>query len=136
MLGGANRYTPIGFDEARARSPNRQPPLPCVPTDRGFESGALTQWIPGGRSFFVETLTNEVEAAAWQLMEKIDAMGEAISASEQGFIQDELPRALTNTSGRSMVKVVLGINRFQNEKTIHPATLKIDDSVQQVQWPN
>ena len=44
-------------------------------------------------SYFIESLTNEVETEAWKLIEKIDAMGGSVTAIEQGFIQDEIARS-------------------------------------------
>ena len=48
---------------------------------------------PLAGSYFIETLTNEVEAAAQKLIEKIDAMGGSVAAIEQGFMQDEIAKS-------------------------------------------
>src|SRR5206468_3998709 len=57
------------------------------------ESGVADTVDPLAGSYFVESLTNEVEQAAWTLIEKIDAMGGSVSAIEQGFIQNEIAKS-------------------------------------------
>ncbi|HMX80910.1 MAG TPA: methylmalonyl-CoA mutase family protein, partial [Ferruginibacter sp.] len=136
VLGGTQSLHTNGFDEALSL-PTEQAAAIALRTQQivAFESGAPDTVDPLAGSFFVETLTNEVESAAWQLMEKIDAMGGSVSAIEQGFIQDEIARSAYEYQRQieSGEKIIVGVNRFQNEENTSIPLLKIDDSVQQVQ---
>ena len=100
-----------------------------------FESGAPDTVDPLAGSYFVESLTSEVEAAAWKLIEKIDAMGGSVSAIEQGFIQDEIAKSAYEYQRQieSGEKIIVGVNKFQTtEKNTIPG-FKIDEQVQQMQ---
>ena len=136
VLGGTQSLHTNGFDEALSL-PTEQAAAIALRTQQivAFESGAPDTVDPLAGSFFVETLTNEVESAAWQLMEKIDAMGGSVSAIEQGFIQGEIARSAYEYQRQieSGEKIIVGVNRFQNEENTSIPLLKIDDSVQQVQ---
>ena len=57
------------------------------------ESGVANTVDPLGGSYFVEALTNEVEAGAWDYIEKIDAMGGMLRAIETGYVQAEIQKA-------------------------------------------
>ena len=100
-----------------------------------FESGAPDTVDPLAGSYFVESLTSEVEAAAWKLIEKIDAMGGSVAAIEQGFIQDEIAKSAYEYQRQieSGEKIIVGVNKFQTtEKNTIPG-FKIDEQVQQMQ---
>ncbi|MCK7553830.1 methylmalonyl-CoA mutase family protein [Chitinophaga sedimenti] len=98
-LGGTQSLHTNGFDEALSL-PTEAAARIALRTQQivGYESGVADTVDPLAGSFYVEALTNEVEAKAMQLMEKIDAMGGAVSAIEQGFIQTRLRAAPTGTS--------------------------------------
>jgi methylmalonyl-CoA mutase, N-terminal domain len=83
---------------------------------------------PLGGSYFVETLTNELEAAAKGYLEEIDAMGGTLAALEAGFQQRAIQesayrvqRAVDNGD-----QVVVGVNRFRDERTATPKLQRID----------
>src|SRR5262249_30355966 len=85
---------------------------------------------PFGGSYFVETLTNEVERGAWDYIEKIDAMGGMVAAIERGYLQREIAEA----SYRYQVavdkkeKIIVGVNDFvSDEKPLE--ILQIDETV-------
>ena len=63
-----------------------------------FESGVADTVDPLAGSYFVEKLTDEIEAAAWELIAKVDALGGSVAAIEQGFIQNEIAEVLTITN--------------------------------------
>ena len=72
---------------------------------------------PLAGSYFVESLTDEIEKAAWQYLEKIDAMGGAVAAIEAGFMQDEITQAaydFTRAVDRGD-KVVVGVNKYVDD---------------------
>jgi len=83
----------------------------------------------------VESLTDEVEAKAWELIAKIDAMGGSVTAIEQGFIQDEIARSAYDYQRQieNKEKIIVGVNKFQVEEKNDTPLLKIDDSIRKVQ---
>src|SRR5881394_520265 len=94
VLGGTQSLHTNGYDEALSL-PTEEAARIALRTQQivAFESGAPDTVEPLAGSYFVESLTNEVEAAALQLIQKIDAMGGSVSAIEQGFIQNEIMRS-------------------------------------------
>ena len=56
----------------------------------GYESGVVDTPDPMAGSYFVESLTDEVERLAWEYIDTIDEMGGAVAAIEQGFQMDEI----------------------------------------------
>ena len=100
-----------------------------------FESGVPDSADPLAGSYMVESLTNEVEAAAWKLIEKIDAMGGSVAAIEQGFIQNEIARSAYEYQRaiENQKKIIVGVNKFQVDTEEKIPVLKIDDSIRQIQ---
>jgi methylmalonyl-CoA mutase N-terminal domain/subunit len=88
-----------------------------------------------GGSYFVEALTDEVEAKAQDLIDRIDAMGGAVKAIEEGFIQDEIARSAYayNSDIENGEKIIVGVNKFQSKDTDETPVFKIDDSIRTVQ---
>ena len=86
---------------------------------------------PLAGSYYVESLTNEVEAAAWKLIEKIDAMGGAVKAIEHHFMQDEIARSAYayNKAIEDGSKIIVGVNKFTSAEMSKPPGFKIDDSI-------
>ena len=91
VCGGAQSLHTNSFDEALA-----------LPTERAATIALRTQQIlqneagttgtadPLGGSYYIESLTDELEARAWELIERVDELGGAVAAVEQGFVQDEI----------------------------------------------
>ena len=80
-------------------------------------------------------MTNEVESAAWKLIEKIDAMGGSVAAIEQGFIQEEIAKSAYEYQRQieNGEKIIVGVNKFQAEETNSIPVFRIDEHVQQMQ---
>ena len=91
VLGGTQSLHTNGFDEAIAL-PTEEAARIALRTQQiiGYESGITDTVDPLAGSYFVEALTNEVEAAAWDYIHKIDAMGGSVDAIEQGYLQNEI----------------------------------------------
>ena len=136
VLGGTQSLHTNGFDEALSL-PTEAAAAIALRTQQivAFESGAPDTVDPLAGSYFIESLTNEVETAAWKLVEKIDAMGGSVAAIEQGFIQNEIAKSAYEYQRQieSLDKVIVGVNKFQNEQSESIPVLRIDESVQQVQ---
>jgi methylmalonyl-CoA mutase N-terminal domain/subunit len=76
-----------------------------------------------------------VEKSAWQLIEKIDAMGGSVSAIEQGFIQNEIAKSAYEYQRKIETgeKIIVGVNKFQLKEETPIPLLKIDDSIRDAQ---
>src|SRR5690242_2489482 len=91
ILGGTQSLHTNGFDEALSL-PTEEAARIALRTQQivAFESGVADTADPLAGSYFIESLTDEVEEAAWKLIEKIDTMGGSVNSIEQGFIQEEI----------------------------------------------
>jgi methylmalonyl-CoA mutase N-terminal domain/subunit len=136
VLGGTQSLHTNGYDEALSL-PTEEAATIALRTQQvvAFESGVTYTADPLAGSYFVENLTNEVEAEAWKLIEKIDAMGGAVKAIENGFIQEEIARSAYkyNKDIESGEKVIVGINKYTSREAEETPVFKIDDSIRQVQ---
>src|SRR6185312_15202997 len=94
------------------------------------ESGVVNTADPFGGSYFVETLTNEVENGASDYVSKIDAMGGMVPAIERGYPQREIAEASYHyqMAVDRKEKIIVGVNQYEShEKQIE--TLQIGESV-------
>jgi methylmalonyl-CoA mutase N-terminal domain/subunit len=101
----------------------------------GYESGVADTVDPLAGSYFVETLTDEVEAAAWSYIERIDELGGAVTAIEQGFMQEEIERAAYAYAKAidDGEKIVIGVNKFTDEVVEPEDVFPIDPALQPAQ---
>ncbi len=136
VLGGTQSLHTNGYDEALSL-PTEEAAKIALRTQQlvAFESGVAETADPLAGSYFIESLTHEMEEAALQLIAKIDAMGGSVSAIEQGFIQDEIARSAYEYQRNieSGKKIIVGVNQFQSEETETIPILKVDDSIRVVQ---
>jgi methylmalonyl-CoA mutase N-terminal domain/subunit len=136
VLGGTQSLHTNGYDEALSL-PTEEAASIALRTQQilAFESGATDTVDPLAGSYYVEALTNEVEAAAWKLIERIDGMGGSVKAIEQHFMQDEIARSAYayNKAIEDGSKIIVGVNKFTSAEMNTPPVLKIDDSIRQVQ---
>ena len=116
----------------------------CLPTEEavrialrtqqliGYESGVADVVDPMGGSYFVENLTDEIEKAAAEYIEKIDSMGGAIAAIKNGFLQKEIQDSSYKyqQAVESGEKVIVGVNKFQTEEPPPDKLLEVDLKVQ------
>ena len=115
----------------------------CLPSEHAVEIALRTQQIlaeetgvvntidPLAGSYFVESLTNEMEAKAWEYIEKIDAMGGMIAAIERGYPQMEIADAAYAFQRQidAGEKIMVGVNKYATEAQ-HPVPLvEIDEKV-------
>jgi methylmalonyl-CoA mutase N-terminal domain/subunit len=131
VLGGTQSLHTNSLDEAWAL-PTEFAATIALRTQQiiAHETGVANTVDPLGGSYFVETLTNEVERGAWDYIEKIDALGGMVAAIERGYPQREISEA----SYRYQVevdkkeKIIVGVNDFvTKEKPLD--TLQIDETV-------
>jgi methylmalonyl-CoA mutase, N-terminal domain len=132
VLGGTQSLHTNGYDEALSL-PTEEAARIALRTQQivAYESGAPESVDPMAGSFFIEQLTNEVEEKAWQLIDKIDALGGSVSAIEQGFIQNEIAKSAYDYQRKIEMgqKVIVGVNKFQLKEETTIPLLKIDDSI-------
>jgi len=115
VAGGAQSLHTNSFDEALA-----------LPTERAATIALRTQQIlqneagttetadPLGGSYYVEALTDELEARAWELIAHIDELGGAVAAVEQGFVQAEIENAAYKWQQdvEQGERVIVGVNKY------------------------
>ncbi|PYX95305.1 MAG: methylmalonyl-CoA mutase [Acidobacteria bacterium] len=96
VLGGTQSLHTNSYDEALAL-PTEQAARIALRTQQiiAFESGAPQTIDPLAGSYYVESLTNEIEKHATGYLEKIDALGGMLKAIERGFVQQEIPASWT-----------------------------------------
>jgi len=99
------------------------------------ESGAADSIDPLAGSYLLEYLTDQVERNAQQYLQRIDDMGGALRAIEQGYIQDEIQRAAYDFQ-QAMERgeeIVVGVNAFQVEEKVELERLRVDPAIEQEQ---
>jgi methylmalonyl-CoA mutase N-terminal domain/subunit len=117
VLGGTQSLHTNSFDEALAL-PTEHAAKIALRTQQviGHETGVTHTVDPVGGSYYVESLTNEVEERAWDYLQRIDRMGGAVEAIEAGFYQDEIAEAAFEIQRgiESGQRVVVGVNGFED----------------------
>ena len=115
VLGGTQSLHTNSFDEALAL-PTEHSATIALRTQQviGYETGITETVDPVAGSYYVESLTNELEQLATDYIEKVAAMGGAVRAIEAGFYQDEIHEAafLVQKGIESGERIVVGVNRF------------------------
>ena len=99
------------------------------------ETGVDNTIDPMAGSYFVESLTNQMEEEAWKYIQKIDDMGGMLAAIEQGFPQKEIANAAYHYQKQidRGEKVVVGVNKYAVKEDNSLKILKIDEEVERKQ---
>jgi methylmalonyl-CoA mutase N-terminal domain/subunit len=131
VLGGTQSLHTNSLDEAWAL-PTEFAATIALRTQQviAHETGVTNTVDPLGGSYFVETLTNEVEGRAWDYIHKIDALGGMVAAIERGYPQREIAEASYRyqVSVDKKEKIIVGVNDFiAQEKPLE--ILQIDETV-------
>ena len=97
------------------------------------ESGVANVADPLGGSYYVEWLTDRIEEEAREELHRIDGMGGAIAAIEQGYYQKSIARSAyeQQRSVESGERVIVGINRYEMEQEARFETLSVDPTVRE-----
>jgi methylmalonyl-CoA mutase N-terminal domain/subunit len=115
VLGGTQSLHTNGYDEALAL-PTAESATLALRTQQvlGFESGVANVVDPLAGSWYVESLTDEIERDARALVEEVDALGGSARAIERGFFQEAIARSAyeLQKAQESAAQVVVGVNRF------------------------
>jgi len=137
ILGGTQSLHTNARDEALAL-PTEDSARLALRTQQvlAHESGVGDVVDPLAGSYFVESLTDEVEAAAWRYIEQIDALGGALRAIEQGFVQAEIQESAYRFQQEIErgERVIVGVNQFVDEQPgAQPEILQMDPAVHERQ---
>jgi methylmalonyl-CoA mutase N-terminal domain/subunit len=131
-LGGTQSLHTNARDEALSL-PTEESALLALRTQQvlAYETGVADTIDPLAGSYYVESLTNELESRAWDYIHKIDEFGGSVRAVEQGYIQREIEEAAYRYQREleDGLRVVVGVNRFQAADTKQPPILKMDPEV-------
>lgn len=115
VLGGTQSLHTNGYDEALSL-PTAEAATLALRTQQiiAFESGVPAVADPLGGSYFIEALTDALEAEARKLIDEIDALGGAVQAVEQGVIQGQIAEAAWETQQaiEQGTHIVVGVNKF------------------------
>ena len=136
VLGGTQSLHTNGYDEALGL-PTEEAAAIALRTQQiiGFESGVTQTVDPLGGSYFIESLTNSVEASAWELIRRIDEMGGSVEAIEQGFIQNEIAKSAYDHQRKVETgeKIIVSVNAFESDEKDYTKIFRIDDSIRKIQ---
>ncbi|RZK82149.1 MAG: methylmalonyl-CoA mutase [Pedobacter sp.] len=136
VLGGTQSLHTNGYDEALSL-PTEAAAKIALRTQQviAFESGVTNTVDPLAGSFFVENLTDEIEAAAQLYIDKIDAMGGSVNAIENGYVQNEIASSAYQhqVEVEDGSRVIVGVNKFTQEAEGINEVFNIDDSIRRLQ---
>ena len=136
VLGGTQSLHTNSMDEALA-----------LPTEKAVQIALRTQQIlayeagvgdtvdPLGGSYAIEKLTDEIEARAWEYIQRIESMGGAVRAIEEGFMQREIQESAyrAQMAIERGEQIVVGVNKFATEEEPMPELLRVDEAAQAAQ---
>lgn len=132
ILGGTQSLHTNSMDEALAL-PTQEAVQVALRTQQiiAHESGVTDTIDPLAGSYFIETLTDQLEAKAKTYIDKIDELGGALEAIEQGYIQREIQESAYRYQQEieQNRQVIVGVNQFTGDEDVTPKLLRVDDSV-------
>ncbi len=136
ICGGAQSIHTNSFDEALAL-PTEHAATIALRTQQilASEAGTTDTADPLGGSFFIEALTDELERRARDLIARVDDLGGAVAAIEQGFVQAEIDASAFRyqTEVESGERVVVGLNRFTEDESPQVELLHVDPEIERRQ---
>jgi methylmalonyl-CoA mutase N-terminal domain/subunit len=136
VLGGTQSLHTNSFDEALAL-PTEQSARIALRTQQiiAHESGAPRTIDPLAGSYYVESLTNQIEVGARDYLDKIEAMGGVLKAIERGYVQQEIQNAAYRYQ-QAVDKheaIVVGVNAFELDEEKSIPLQRIDESLERKQ---
>ena len=136
VLGGTQSLHTNGMDEALGL-PTEDAARLALRTQQmiAYESGVTAEPDPLGGSFYVEQLTDRLEAEAEAYIDRIDKMGGTLVAIERGYIQNEIQNAAYDYQKRveSGATIVVGVNKFVEAETDATKVFQIDPEIEKSQ---
>jgi methylmalonyl-CoA mutase N-terminal domain/subunit len=136
VLGGTQSLHTNSMDEAWAL-PSETAVRVALRTQQilAHESGVINTIDPCAGSYYIETLTNKIEAEAIKYIEKIDQLGGMQNAIEKGFPQKEIHDSAYKYQQdvEAVSRVVVGVNKFKMDEKPSISLLRVDSAVEQKQ---
>jgi methylmalonyl-CoA mutase N-terminal domain/subunit len=136
VAGGAQSIHTNSFDEALAL-PTEHAARIALRTQQllAHEAGGTDTADPLGGSYFVESLTDELEERARELISRVDEVGGAVAAVEQGFVQGEIEDAAYRYAQEveSGERVIVGVNRYEEAEAEQIELQQIDPEAERRQ---
>jgi len=136
VYGGAQSIHTNGFDEALALPTERSATL-ALRTQQILmhEAGTTATADPLGGSWYVESLTDALEAEARELIDRIDELGGAVVAIEAGWVQEQIEEAAFawQREVESGERVIVGVNRFTSDEPERVELHVLDAAIERAQ---
>lgn len=121
VLGGIQSMACCAYDEAIAL-PTEESATLALRTQQllAYESGVTDTIDPLAGSYYIETLTDKIEKEAYDYIDKIDRMGGAVAAIEQGYMQQEMAAHAYEYQHEVEIgkRTVIGVNKFNDSKKL------------------
>ena len=136
VLGGTQSLHTNSFDEALAL-PTEHAAKIALRTQQllAHEAGGTDTADPLGGAYFIEALTDELEARARELIARVDELGGAVAAVEQGFVQGEIEQSAFRYQQEIErgERVLVGVNRYVEEETEPIELYRLDPAAERRQ---
>jgi methylmalonyl-CoA mutase N-terminal domain/subunit len=136
VCGGAQSLHTNSFDEALAL-PTEQAATIALRTQQILqaEGGTVSTADPLGGSYYIEALTDELEARAWELIGRVDELGGAVAAVEAGFVQGEIEESAFRWQQEIErgERVIVGVNKYAAESETDVELQGIDPAAERRQ---
>jgi methylmalonyl-CoA mutase, N-terminal domain len=136
VLGGTQSLHTNSRDEALAL-PTEESARIALRTQQiiAYESGVADTVDPLGGSYYVETLTDQLEARILEYLGQIEELGGAVAAIEQGYMQREIQKSSyqTQLAIERKEQIVVGVNAFQVDHEPVPELLRVNPELERIQ---
>jgi methylmalonyl-CoA mutase N-terminal domain/subunit len=136
VLGGTQSLHTNSFDEALGL-PTDESALLALRTQQviAYETGVADTVDPLAGSYFIESLTDQLQARAEALIDRIEALGGAVAAIEDGWMQAQIEDSAYREARRQAegTSIVVGVNRFQEADAVEVPVLEIDPALEEGQ---
>jgi methylmalonyl-CoA mutase, N-terminal domain len=136
VLGGTQSLHTNGRDEALGL-PTEESARLALRTQQviAYETGIPAVPDPFGGSYYIEELTDRIEAEATDYIRRVDEMGGALAGIETGYQQRQIQNAAYafQRDIEAGKQVIVGVNRYQSDKTLDVPVFKINPAIEQAQ---
>src|SRR5262245_3266759 len=131
VMGGTQSLHTNSLDEAWAL-PSEHAAMIALRTQQiiANETGVTNTVDPFGGSYFLETLTNQLEAEAYEYFRRIEQLGGMLPAIERGFQQREIAEAASRYQREidSQERIIVGVNEYVTDETLKVPLLRVDEA--------
>ncbi|MBK6909893.1 MAG: methylmalonyl-CoA mutase [bacterium] len=139
VLGGTQSLHTNALDEALGLPTERTAQV-ALRTQQiiAYESGVADTVDPLGGSYYVEELTNRIEAEVWQEIDHVEQLGGSVAAIEKHYFQDAIAREAYRYQKEveDLDRVIVGVNKFHVAEKGEPPVLHVDPSLEEKQRAN